>query len=89
MVSPRNIDNSGGKDKKALLLGIGFDNKDGHSRMTKGENFYLAGGSEETHERMVETAVKVNEKLKAKGKRLEDVSKNEFIDIISEAGDGK
>ena len=89
MVSPRNIDNSGGKDKKALLLGIGFDNKDGHSRMTKGENFYLAGGSEETHERMVETAVKVNEKLKAKGKRLEDVSKNEFIDIISEAGSRK
>lgn len=88
MVSPRNTDNNG-KNKKALLLGIGFDNKDGHSRMTKGENFYLAGGSEETHERMVETAIKVNEKLKAKGKRLEDVSKNEFIDIISEAGDGK
>ena len=89
MVSPENIGNNGGKNKKALLLGIGLDNKDGHSRMTKGENFYLAGGSEETHERMVETAVKVNEKLKAKGKRLEDVSKDEFIDIISEAGGGK
>ncbi|OGV52329.1 MAG: hypothetical protein A2017_13525 [Lentisphaerae bacterium GWF2_44_16] len=89
MVSPRNTDNKGGKNKKALLLGIGFDNKDGHSRMTKGENFYLAGGSEETHERMVETAIKVNEKLKAKGKSLEEVSKNEFIDIISEAGSEK
>jgi len=73
------------KDQKAMLVGIGLDNKDGHKRVTKGENFYLAGGSEETHERMAETAIKFNEKLKAKGKRLEDVSKNEFIDIISEA----
>jgi len=75
------------KDQKAMLVGIGLDNKDGHKRVTKGENFYLAGGSEETHERMAETAIKFNEKLKAKGKRLEDVSKNEFIDIISEASD--
>lgn len=83
MVMPR--ENS--KDKKAMLVGIGLDNKDGHKRVTKGDNFFLAGGSEETHERMAETAIKFNEKLKAKGKRLEDVSKNEFIDIISEASD--
>ena len=73
------------KDQKAMLVGVGLDNKDGHKRITKGENFYLAGGSEETHDRMAETAIKFNEKLKAKGKRLEDVTKNEFIDIISEA----
>lgn len=80
MVSAR-----GNGDKKALLMGVGLDNKDGHKRITKGENFYLVGGSEETHERMTETAIKVNEKLDSKGKRLEDVSKEEFIDIISEA----
>lgn len=70
---------------KSQLLGIGFDNKDGHKRITRGENFTIAGGSEETHEHMAETAIKFNEKLHRKGKNLEDVSKEEFIDMIREA----
>ena len=45
------------KDKKAVMLGLGLDNKDGHTRVTKGENFCLLGGSEETHDRMTETAM--------------------------------
>lgn len=70
------------KPLRASLLGVGLDNKDGHVRMTKGENYYLYGGSEETHERMVETSIKFNENLDARGKRLEDLSKNEFVDIM-------
>lgn len=81
MVAPR--ENS---DKQAAtMMGIGLDNKDGHKRVTKGDNFYLVGGSEDTHEHMVETAVKVNEKLSKKGKRLSEVSKEEFTDIVREA----
>ena len=72
------------KDKSALL-GVGFDNSDGHKRVTKGDNFYLVGGSEETHERMTETAVKFNEKLSRKGKRMDDLSPEEFRDMIREA----
>lgn len=30
----------------ALLLGVGFDNQDERLRITKGDNFYLMGGSE-------------------------------------------
>lgn len=69
----------------ATLVGLGLDAKDGHKRLTKGENFVVCGGSEETHDKLVETSVKVNEKLDAKGKRLAELSKNEFIDIVSEA----
>jgi hypothetical protein len=36
---------------KCGLLGIGIDNKDEHTRITRGDNFYLHGGSEETHDR--------------------------------------
>ena len=72
---------------KAHIIGLGLDNKDGHSRITKGDNFYLVGGSEETHEKMTETAIKVNEKLDSKGKSLEEVSKDEFSDIFREASD--
>ena len=68
-------------------MGIGFDNKDGHKRITKGENFVLVGGSEETHERMTETAIKVNEKLSSKGKTLDSISREEFFDIVSECSD--
>lgn len=69
------------RSKKALLLGLGLDNKDHHKRVTKGENFLLLGGSQETHEDMTEKAIKFNEKLKQRGKKLEDVSKDEFLDI--------
>lgn len=79
------VDYNSKNQPKSALFGIGFDNQDGHKRITKGENFNIYGGSEETHDKMVETSIKVNEKLDSKGKRLEDLSKNEFIDIISEA----
>lgn len=75
------------KQPRAQILGLGLDNKDGHTRVTKGDNFYLVGGSEETHEKMTETAVKVNEKLEEKGKALEEVTKEEFSDILREASD--
>ena len=70
--------------RAAMMMGLGLDSKDGHKRITKGDNFVLFGGSEETHERMTETAIKVNEKLAAKGKTLNDVSSEEFRDLIQE-----
>lgn len=71
--------------RKAIMLGVGLDS-DGHKRVTQGDNFSLIGGSEETHERMTETALKINEKLKARGKRLENVTHEEFDDIAQEVG---
>ena len=71
--------------RKAMMLGVGLDS-DGHKRVTTGDNFALMGGSEETHERMTETAIKINEKLKARGKQLEQVSHQEFDDIAHEVG---
>lgn len=81
------LPNKKNRKEEAQILGLGLDNKDGHTRVTKGDNFYLVGGSEETHEKMTETAVKVNEKLDSKGKALEDISKEEFADIFREASD--
>ncbi|HEX9047804.1 MAG TPA: hypothetical protein VF988_12325 [Verrucomicrobiae bacterium] len=79
------MSNSSQRKRKAALLGIGLDT-DGHKRITTGENFALVGGSEETHEVMTEKAIKINEKLKARGKRLENVSREEFDDIAHEVG---
>jgi hypothetical protein len=73
------------KKRKAVMLGIGLDS-DGHKRLTTGPNFALVGGTEETHEQMTEKTVKINEKLKARGKQLEEVSRDEFDDIAQEVG---
>jgi hypothetical protein len=64
--------------KSAALLGLAFDHDDGHTRLTRGKNFLLLGGSQETHGLMQETAVKLNEQLDKRGKRLEDVSPGEL-----------
>ena len=72
-------------DSKAMMLGVGLDS-DGHKRITKGDNFALVGGTEETHEQMTETAVKINEKIASRGKRLEEVSHEEFDDIAHDVG---
>jgi hypothetical protein len=71
--------------RKAVMLGLGFDS-DGHKRLTTGPNFVLVGGTEETHEVMTEQAIKINEKLAAKGKRLEDISHAEFDDLARSVG---
>jgi hypothetical protein len=76
----------GQQRKKACLLGLGLDNEDGHVRYTKGPNFHLFGGSEETHEEMQDKAVRFNEELKKREKRLEDVNHEEFHEIAEEIG---
>lgn len=76
------------KEKKiAGLLGIGLDGDDGETRISRGKNFVLWGGSQETHSLMQETAIKVNEKLEQKGKRLDEVSVQELRDIVHDVTD--
>ncbi len=67
------------------LLGVGLDS-DGHKRITTGENFALIGGTQETHEVMVEKAIKINEKLKSRGKQLETATGEEFDAAAQEVG---
>jgi hypothetical protein len=73
------------RKKKALVLGVGLDS-DGHKRLTTGPNFALVGGTQDTHDAMTEKAIKINEKLAAKGKNLEDISRDEFDDIAQSVG---
>jgi hypothetical protein len=74
------------RDQKiAGILGVGLDAHHGHTRITEGEDLLLVGGSQETHERMQETMVKINEALDRKGKRLRDASVGESVDLIRDA----
>lgn len=69
---------------KKKLLGVGLDNDDGQTRITRGENFFLVGGSHETHGAMQEKCIKLNEKLDARGKTLDNLERREFLDLAAE-----
>ena len=72
--------------KKTCLLGLGLDDSDGHARVTVGENFKLIGGSEVTHGTMQEKAIKMNEQLQKRGKTLDTVAREEFLEIADKVG---
>lgn len=89
--TPTNVDGQTMKDARtkknqpqAGLLGLAFDADDGQKRITRGPNFVLAGGSQDTHGQMQETAIKINEHLDRSGKHLAEVSPNELRDIVAE-----
>lgn len=71
---------------KSLLLGLGFDAQDEHKRITRGKNFYIFGGSKQTHQVMQESCIKFNEELDKKRKSLDDISHQEFYDITHKIG---
>ena len=74
------------KEEVVGFLGVGLDGKDGHKRLTRSDHFFLIGGSEETHERMQETAIKFDEALHSRGKRkLKDTTPDEALDLLREA----
>lgn len=73
------------KQRVSGVVGVGLDGDDGHKRLTRGQDFVLAGGSEETHATMQETMIKVTEKLGQKSKRIRDASPEELRDLIAEA----
>ena len=73
------------KSEVVGLLGVGLDNPDGHKRITRSEEFFLVGGSQETHENMQDIAMRFSESLRLKGKRLPDSSVEEVIELLHKA----
>jgi hypothetical protein len=66
------------------LLGVGFDGRPGDLHITRGENFYLHGGSRRTHEHMRETVMRFNDKIDSRGKALPEVNARELREIADE-----
>ncbi len=69
------------------LLGVGLDGDDGHTRLTRGQEFVLFGGSSDTHCRMQETMIKVVERLERRGRRIADATPDELHDLLLKAND--
>lgn len=71
---------------RRMLYGLGLDAKDGHVRITKGKNFRLFGGSDQTHEMMQEKAIKFNEQLAKRHKTLDQINDKDFVEIARAIG---
>ena len=68
-----------------LIMGLGLDS-DGHARVTKGDDFLLLGGSEETHERMQEDVDRFQHALDKLGTDLQRASQVELREAAEKAG---
>jgi len=69
--------------RMARLLGIGLDDEDGHIRVTEGETFAIYLGSESTHERLREICTALQSRIRRRGKRLEDLTREELAELLS------
>lgn len=69
------------------LLGVGLDNKDEHKRITRSDEMLLVGGSQETHEKMQDVAIRFGESLKKRGKTLPETTLEEVVDLLHKATD--
>ncbi len=63
-----------------------MDGDDGHKRITTGDNFTLVGGTQETHEHTTGVTMKFREKVKERGKTIEQLEPKEARDLLKEAG---
>jgi hypothetical protein len=76
------------KDERIVgFVGVGLDNQDEHKRITRSEHFLLVGGSKDTHERMQDTAIRFSEKLRRRGKSLQETPVDEVLEIFHESRD--
>lgn len=80
---PRKRQTKQKKIEVAGFVGVGLDGQDGHKRITTGQNFIIAGGSEETHARMTEVIVDVSEALERRGNVVRGTE--ELIALFHEA----
>ena len=78
----KNTRMNGDGERIVHILGIGLDNKDGHTRITQADQFTVAGGSEVTHDRITETLIKTCENLERRGKTFENVDVREIAELI-------
>ena len=70
--------------RKAGILGFGLDCTDGHSRITRGDDFVIVGGSHETHRLLQAKITEFNKQLALRGKTLLDLTSAELAEIAEQ-----
>jgi hypothetical protein len=71
---------------RAALIGFGLDNADDQQRVTRSDQSFILGGSEETHGYLQETAVRLECELDRIGRDLGDLDPSELADLATIIG---
>lgn len=66
------------------LLGVGFDHEDRHIRITQAGQYRIIMGSGETHTALQKICWQIDEKVQSAGRRLEEFSPEEFMNLVRE-----
>ncbi|NNJ71026.1 MAG: hypothetical protein HKP10_07035 [Kiritimatiellales bacterium] len=74
---------SSNQKKIVRLLGVGFDAEDGHVRITKGENYDVLMGSDESHEYIQTLIHKIEDELSSRGVTLDNLTPEEFAELVA------
>lgn len=70
------------RKKIVRLLGVGFDEDDGHIRITSGDKFDVLMGSDESHEYITKLIMKIEAELDERGLILDEMSPEKFNEIV-------
>ncbi len=66
---------------RAAIIGLAFDGRDLHKRVSTGEQCLLVGGSTETHSAMLETMLRLESELDRLGVGLGELAPEELAEI--------
>jgi hypothetical protein len=70
--------------KIVRILGVGHDQSDGHTRITRGESYDVLQGDEQTHEYIAQLCADIEKHIADLGYQLQDLSIEQLQSIIQE-----
>jgi len=73
--------------KRGVLVGVRVDGSverggDGHTRVSRGDDFVAVGGTREGHEHLRETVAEISDEVKRRGQAMADVRREELREIL-------
>ncbi|MFH0911770.1 MAG: hypothetical protein V1918_09740 [Planctomycetota bacterium] len=71
---------------RARLIGIGCNARDGHTRVTRGEDFVLYRGDSQTHAKMQRLAMEFMRHVEDRGLSMASISERECREIAHAVG---
>jgi len=66
---------------RAALIGFGLDDGDDQQRLTRGDQTLIVGGSAQTHAELRATALRMEQELDRRGRRLGDLDPVELAEL--------
>jgi hypothetical protein len=70
------------RKKIIRLLGVGFDAKDEHVRITQGDKFDVIMGSEESHDYIQQLIQRIEKSIEERGLTLDELTPEEFTLLV-------